>query len=332
MKQKEHYILIVLALVCQLTLAQVGIGTTNPDPSSILELNTNNSGFLVPRLTSTEKLNISNPATGLMVYDLTDKTYSFYDGLSWDNILKNSQLPSDLFQGYHETGTRAGGDLIVSIGDFDSSYTNFKAIIDIDQELFYSNFTVGGSLGVGNYQLGNIGRINNNNLTQNRSYELPNENGTIALKENQNLQSISDIGNSTTNELELNGGINLNGSTITLSDIYGDVQFISSASGNIEIGSDAYGVNITADSGLTVDNGIVSQSTFVSESSSILKGQTLIFDPSTNPYPTYNQKVEVYDGNILIEDGHLIMKDKVNGNHYKIEMINGVLTTTQVTL
>ena len=54
--------------------AQVGIGTTNPDSSSVLELNSSNSGFLMPRvlLTSlTDVLTIPSPAEGLMVYNLS---------------------------------------------------------------------------------------------------------------------------------------------------------------------------------------------------------------------------------------------------------------------
>ncbi|MBB3125276.1 hypothetical protein FHS04_002820 [Mesoflavibacter sabulilitoris] len=422
MKQTKHYILILLALVCQLTYAQVGIGTTNPDPSSILDLDTNNSGILIPRLTTLEKSNISNPATGLMVYDLTEQSFSYFNGTTWSRIVIDSQLQiahegysetgtrdnADLnvtlgdfddsgngtkliiddnsgiikaksglevngwtnfitgayttqlknngntadrsiifpnesgelalkginnlgLQGYYETGTRSGGDLIVTLGDYDSSYTDFKAVIDIDQEWFYTNYTIGGSLGVGNPETDFIGAIHQNLLTQNQSYELPNETGVIALKESTNLQAVSDIGNSTTNELELNGGINLNGSTITLSDIDGDVQFISASSGNIEIGSDYYYVDITADSGMRITNGgLEVLPPLVSRTVSFLEGKTVFKDTLTSPQ--YDEKVEIYDGNLLIEDGHLIMKDKVNGNHYKIEMINGVLTTTQVTL
>ena len=49
----------------------VGIGTTTPDASSLLELKSNNKGLLVPRLTTAQRLAISNPADALLVYDLT---------------------------------------------------------------------------------------------------------------------------------------------------------------------------------------------------------------------------------------------------------------------
>lgn len=51
--------------------AQIGIGTTSPDTSSILDISSVNKGFLMPRLTTTERDNISLPATGLMVFNTT---------------------------------------------------------------------------------------------------------------------------------------------------------------------------------------------------------------------------------------------------------------------
>ncbi len=48
--------------------AQVGIGTTSPDASAILDLSSTTSGFLPPRLTRTQMYAISNPTEGLLVY------------------------------------------------------------------------------------------------------------------------------------------------------------------------------------------------------------------------------------------------------------------------
>ena len=55
----------------------VGIGTVTPDPSSVLDLSANDKGLLVPRLTSGERLAITNPALGLLVYDI-DNAGFFY--------------------------------------------------------------------------------------------------------------------------------------------------------------------------------------------------------------------------------------------------------------
>jgi hypothetical protein len=46
----------------------VGINTSSPDPSAILELNSTTKGLLPPRMTYAQRTVISSPATGLMVY------------------------------------------------------------------------------------------------------------------------------------------------------------------------------------------------------------------------------------------------------------------------
>lgn len=76
--------IIILLFLTNNLIAQVGIGTTSPDPSSILHLNTTNAGFLAPRLTAVQKFSIVNPATGLLIYQ-TDGAAGFwyYTGLSW---------------------------------------------------------------------------------------------------------------------------------------------------------------------------------------------------------------------------------------------------------
>lgn len=61
----------------------VGIGTLTPHPSAILDLNANNKGLLMPRVTSVERTAIISPATGLMVYDLTTETFWYFDGIQW---------------------------------------------------------------------------------------------------------------------------------------------------------------------------------------------------------------------------------------------------------
>ncbi len=58
----------------------VGIGTTTPDPSSILEISSSDKGLLIPR---TDTLNIANPATGLLIYTESDSTFYYFDGIVW---------------------------------------------------------------------------------------------------------------------------------------------------------------------------------------------------------------------------------------------------------
>jgi len=53
------------------------------DYSAVLEASSTTRGFLPPRLTTTQKNAIASPAAGLMVYDTTLSTMTFYNGSGW---------------------------------------------------------------------------------------------------------------------------------------------------------------------------------------------------------------------------------------------------------
>lgn len=61
----------------------VGIGTLTPHQSAILELQSVNRGLLIPR-TDTSSINgLGTPATGLLIYQLADNIFYYYDGFYW---------------------------------------------------------------------------------------------------------------------------------------------------------------------------------------------------------------------------------------------------------
>jgi len=77
-------ILLVAMLSLSHSFSQVGIGTTTPDSSSILDIESTTSGLLIPRMTQTQRLAITTPATGLLVYETdTIPGFWYYDGGSW---------------------------------------------------------------------------------------------------------------------------------------------------------------------------------------------------------------------------------------------------------
>lgn len=70
---------VVLVLFCvQSIYSQVGINTTAPHTSAVLDVQSpsNNKGVLLPRMTQIQKNAIANPAPGLLVYDTTLKCIS----------------------------------------------------------------------------------------------------------------------------------------------------------------------------------------------------------------------------------------------------------------
>jgi len=76
--------------------AQVGIGTTSPNASAVLDLTSTTQGLLPPRMTQAQRSAISSPTTGLMVYQ-TDGTSGlyFHTGSAWVYIINatGSTLP-----------------------------------------------------------------------------------------------------------------------------------------------------------------------------------------------------------------------------------------------
>ena len=69
--------------------AQVGIGTTTPDASAVLDIqsSSNDKGVLIPRMTQAQRNAISSPATGLMIFQTDGNVgFYFYDGSSWESF------------------------------------------------------------------------------------------------------------------------------------------------------------------------------------------------------------------------------------------------------
>ncbi|MBU0766107.1 MAG: DUF1566 domain-containing protein, partial [Bacteroidetes bacterium] len=56
------------------------------DPSAILDVKSATKGFLMPRLTTTQRLAVINPATGLLVYDTDENVFYFYNGSAWLDV------------------------------------------------------------------------------------------------------------------------------------------------------------------------------------------------------------------------------------------------------
>jgi hypothetical protein len=81
----------------------VGIGTTAPDPSAILDLTSSDKGFLCPRLTTAQMNSVAAPATGLFIYNTTLSAFYYYNGTAWVPFL----APSNAWQLTGNTGTSA---------------------------------------------------------------------------------------------------------------------------------------------------------------------------------------------------------------------------------
>lgn len=97
MKQLLKLALALLIVHCTLLIdvnAQVGINNDNSDPdaSAMLDVKSSDKGMLVPRMDSTARTAILNPAVGLLVYDSTTTTFWYYDEMKWNEIRNASQV------------------------------------------------------------------------------------------------------------------------------------------------------------------------------------------------------------------------------------------------
>lgn len=92
--KKIYYILtILLCVFLQTANAQMGVNSTGavPASSAMLDVSSTTKGFLMPRLTTTQRDAIPSPANGLMIYNTSIGELQVYEG-SW-KILSRVNAP-----------------------------------------------------------------------------------------------------------------------------------------------------------------------------------------------------------------------------------------------
>ncbi|GAA3630594.1 hypothetical protein [Flavivirga jejuensis] len=140
---KKPTLSFILYCFISITYAQVGIGTTTPDGSSVMDVESTDKGLLIPRLTNNQKNNILNPATGLMVYDLTNKCTSVNIGPpfapNWECLNKtdNSTIPTVIVSSNSLVIDTTNDKQWLDVPDLNSTFTLLEdETIKIDWTLF----------------------------------------------------------------------------------------------------------------------------------------------------------------------------------------------------
>ena len=89
MYKKIALILIIILSTTCLALAQQGVGvnTTTPDPSAVLDVQSNSKGMLIPRLTTAQRNLIASPATGLLIFDTNTGSFWFKSASNWIELV-----------------------------------------------------------------------------------------------------------------------------------------------------------------------------------------------------------------------------------------------------
>jgi hypothetical protein len=96
--KRFSYIILVVSILCisAQSYSQVGIGTTTPASSSMLEIQSTAKGVLIPRMTTAQRTVIASPANGLLVFDTDKKSFWFYNGTAttpaWKELVTGSSI------------------------------------------------------------------------------------------------------------------------------------------------------------------------------------------------------------------------------------------------
>ena len=67
----------------------INMDGTRPDPSAMLHVKSTNSGILIPRMTSPQRVAIPNPSNGLLVFDMTTGSFWYFFNSTWKQISTN---------------------------------------------------------------------------------------------------------------------------------------------------------------------------------------------------------------------------------------------------
>lgn len=86
------------------TTGDVGIGTSSPNASALLDLTSTTKGFLPPRMTTTQRDAISPVVSGLVIFNTTINQLETYTGSKWNplalgNTINYAQFRANAIQG-----------------------------------------------------------------------------------------------------------------------------------------------------------------------------------------------------------------------------------------
>ena len=138
----KKFTLGVALLLFSISFAQVGINTSDPNKATVLDINSNAKGILIPRLTDAERdanladndpltTGVVNPSltAGTLIFNTTENRFEFWDGTVWRQLFvaTSSQAGND---GVVKINSEAGGTKpTVNLGANGSTYGTAIQII-----------------------------------------------------------------------------------------------------------------------------------------------------------------------------------------------------------
>lgn len=135
--KKLLFTTLLLLNVVPVLSQNIGINNPNPDPSALLDLSSTTQGLLAPRMTTAQRLAITSPAIGLLVYDTSLLQFVYFNGFTWRNLIANGTTWDVL----GNTGTNPATNFLGTTDNFGLAFrTNSIERMRLDND---------GSLGLG---------------------------------------------------------------------------------------------------------------------------------------------------------------------------------------
>jgi len=104
----KHILIGLMLFITITTKAQVGVGTTIPETSAMLEVKSTSKGFLPPRMTFLQRnsINVTASSAGLIVYciDCGNGELQGYNGTTWTNMIGGAASTSTVVIGQSYKG------------------------------------------------------------------------------------------------------------------------------------------------------------------------------------------------------------------------------------
>jgi uncharacterized protein (TIGR02145 family) len=111
MKKTILTLAIFITSIALYAQVKISTGGGNPDPSSMLEVESNNKGFLMPRLANPNT--IASPAVGLQVYNTTTNCINIFNGTTWLELC--GTLPVGTIASLNCAGATQNGTLTAGV-------------------------------------------------------------------------------------------------------------------------------------------------------------------------------------------------------------------------